>query len=150
MEAKQFEPLQIEYPVGACTPQQLGQSCLETAEYNLFCFTCNHSVAFSFWVSTCQWLLLSLVVSDMVLWFPKLGDLTTVGDGAKDVLKEISPHKSSWEEKLLDVHKLQATVYDLEPFGAINRQSTVHVASRCMVIDGPLESAVSITASQCG
>lgn len=138
VEAKQFEPLQIEYPVGACTPQQLGQSCLDLLHLQPFC----HSVAFSFWVSTCQWLLLSLVVSDMVLWFPKFGDLTTVGDGAKDVLKEISPHKASWEEKLLDVHKLQAKVYDLELLGAISRQSTVHVASRCMVMDGPLESAV--------
>ena len=31
-----------------------------------------------------------LLHQDMVLWFPKLGEVTTVGDGAKDVLKEIS------------------------------------------------------------
>ena len=85
-EAKQFEPLQIEYH-GACTPQQLEQSCLEIADWSRVQFvllqlqTFCHSGAFSFWVSTCQWLLLSLVVSDMALWFPKLGELTTVGWG---------------------------------------------------------------------
>ena len=116
---------------GACTPQQLEQSCLETADWSRVQFVllqlqpfC-HLVAFSFCVSTCQWLLLGLVVSDMVLWFAKLGELTTVGDWANDVLKEISPHKASWEEKLLGVHKLQAKVYDLEAFSAVNSW-TVH------------------------
>lgn len=87
-------------PRGACTPQQLEQSCPETADW-----------------SRVQVALLQLQPflppSAFSTWYagsPQLGELTTVGDGAKDVLKEISPRQALWEEKLLD----EAKVCDLE------------------------------------
>ena len=47
-----------------------------------------------------------LLYRNMALWCPKLGGLNTVGDGAKEVLKEICPNKASWEEKLLVHNKV--------------------------------------------
>ena len=50
----------------------------------------------------------------VALWFPKRGGLDTVGDGAKEVLKEICPNKASWEEKLLDVHNKVLQVFPVQ------------------------------------
>ena len=71
-----FGPLQVQYPVGACTPQELERSCQQTAhgaEYNLVCFNCNHFAArvlsrlgLSAWR---RWLVLGLVASMVPLGY---------------------------------------------------------------------------------
>ena len=71
-----FGPLQVQYPVGACTPQELERSCQQTAhgaEHNLVCSNCNHFAArvlsrlgLSAWR---RWLVLGLVASMVPLGY---------------------------------------------------------------------------------